>query len=84
MSAIDGLDETEKLYLKKLLRAIKTPEQTYADLNECLERESLDALPNLDSDACLSAKAHCLVNYLAEVEADAFTGLIFVVRFRPP
>lgn len=84
ISAIDGLNDTEKLYLKKILRAIKTPEQTYADLNESLDLESLEAHAQVGNGPCLSAKAQCLVDYLAEVGADTFTGLVFVVRIFGP
>ena len=80
MSAIDGLDETEKAYLKKILRVLKNPEQTFADLNWSSGKESHEALRVVGNYACLSDKVQCLVDFLAEIDTEDFTGLVFVVR----
>ena len=80
MSIIDGLDETEKLYLKKILRALKTPQQTFSDLDWSPENESHEAFRVLEGRACLSTKVQCLIDFLAEIDTDDFTGLVFVVR----
>ena len=80
LSAIDGLDEAEKVYLKKILRALKTPEQTLAVLDWSPGKEDHEALRVLEGRASLSAKVQCLVDFLAEIDTDEFTGLVFVVR----
>lgn len=80
MSVIDGLDETEKLYLKKILRALKTPEQTFADHDWSPGKEVYEASRVIEGRACLSAKVQCLIDFLAETGTEDFTGLVFVVR----
>ncbi|KAL8797189.1 MAG: hypothetical protein Q9195_000656 [Heterodermia aff. obscurata] len=77
-SPIHALDDSEKSYLKEILRTIKSPCQKTDDLVQSLKNE--DDLRNLSlaGSTCLSAKARCLVDYLASVDTTELTGLVFV------
>ena len=75
---LDALDDTEKLYLRKILRSIKSPNQRAESLREWLHHESVQKGPSLCRGASLSKKVLSLVDYLAKVETKDFRGIVFV------
>lgn len=78
LSIIDPLDDTEKLYLKKALRSMRRFDQRVDDLQRSVENggTKMDSYPA--GHNCLSAKVLCLIDFLANIELDNFTGLVFV------
>ena len=75
---IHSLDDTEKSYLKQVLRTIKSPYQKTDDLGQSLKDEgSLSGLSPARGP-CLSAKVRCLVDYLANIDTTELTGIVFV------
>ena len=77
-SPIHALDDTEKSYLKQILRTIKSSSQKTDDLVQYLKDEDDLSGLTLARGPCLSAKVRCLVDYLANVDTTELTGLVFV------
>ena len=75
---INSLDDTEKSYLKQVLRTIKSPYQETDDLVQSLKDERFLSGLSLPRGTCLSAKVRCLVDYLASLDTTELTGLVFV------
>ena len=61
--SLHALDNSEKDYLKNLLRSITI---------------SIPSNPPLDYRSHLSQKVKCLINFLTGIETTGFTGLVFV------
>ena len=78
IDSIQELDETQRLYLKKILRRLQTPSNVEIYLTDPWQHETHQTLVNSGKHLCLSAKVECLVDYLAGVATNEFTGLVFV------
>ena len=77
-SPIHALDDSEKSYLKQILRTIKSPDQKIDELVESLIDDNDPRDLSLARGTCLSAKVQCLIDYLASVDTTDLTGLVFV------
>lgn len=74
---LDALDDTEKMYLRKILRTVKSPDQRAESLQKWLQDEIQKEI-SISRDTCLSKKVMSLIDYLANLEVNDFRGIIFV------
>ncbi len=75
---LDAMDDTEKLYLRKILRSIKSPDQRAESTQKWLHHESVQKGSSISRGASFSKKVMSLIDYLANVEVNDFRGIVFV------